>query len=103
LACVFSSFAGDGGSHRRQGKEEGKKPFQIPSLLGFSHAPPVKAAHGADMPPLSCSSRSLPATVPGVQKTFPCNSRLFFRGYFVNLKLCSLIFFFLNLYFEMWM
>jgi hypothetical protein len=48
-----------------------------------THAPTVAVARGEDAPLFSCSSRSLPDTVPVVQKVFPVNSRLFW-GYYCN-------------------
>jgi len=42
------------------GEEAGRKLFRISSAVRF----------GADAPPLSCGSRSLPDTIPVVQKAF---------------------------------
>jgi len=71
-----------------------------PCLLGFSgggtwtHGPLVAVAHTTDAPPLSCSSRSLPATVPVVLEASQnpsCNSWSF-RGCFVIFKVFNVIF-----------
>ena len=71
-----------------------------PCLLGFSscgawtHELLVAVAHIADAPPLSCGSRSLPATVPVVPEASQnpsCNSWSF-RGCFVIFKVFNVIF-----------
>jgi len=49
LHCVFSPFAGNGGSHSQQRREGKKKVGQIcpfPVIVSRIHAPPVAEARG---------------------------------------------------------
>jgi hypothetical protein len=65
----FWVFAGDGDSHHRRRKTEGKKTLQIPWFFGVSsggawtHAPPVAVVCGTTRRHCSSGSGRLPSTV----------------------------------------
>ena len=67
FACIFSSFVGDGGCHRRQGREEEKRLSQIPLF-------PISSLRQRVNPYATSGGgtwRRRSATVPVVQKAFP--------------------------------
>jgi len=100
----FSLVAGGGVLHRRQGREEGRKTFQIPlfawtftaAAIGFTRRkwrprmeknapplfPPSKGLSALLLSPRSCTD------VPTPQHC----SEYFFGVYFVNLKLFNVMF-----------